>query len=151
MARVKSFTDAQLKEKFEKIQKAISNTQIRAFSQTLKRKGPVLEEPSSNRKKSTKAPILSVPEVSQSLVVSSHTSSGTRRKSLARKRLTKPKSTLPKLDLDTDAQTFIKVISIEDSDDKAPPVWSDLVGWEVIPAPLGDINAIYRIDQCWDS
>nr|GFC89962.1 hypothetical protein [Tanacetum cinerariifolium] len=105
---------------------AQQRTYMRQF--TLKRKGPVLKEPSSNKKKFTKAPIPSVPEVSQSLVVSSHTSSGTRRKSLARKRLTKPKSTLPKLDLDTDAQTFIKVISIEDFDDKAPPVWSDLVG-----------------------
>nr|GEY62046.1 aminoacyl-tRNA synthetase, class 1a, anticodon-binding [Tanacetum cinerariifolium] len=125
MARVKSFTDAQLKEEFKKIQKAISNTQIQAFSRTLKRTGPVLEEPSSKRKKSTEAPISSVPEVPQSPVVSSHTSSGTKRKSLTRKRLTKPKSTLQELDLDADAQTFIKVI----------------------PTPLGDINALYRIDQ----
>nr|GEU74153.1 hypothetical protein [Tanacetum cinerariifolium] len=76
MAHVKYFTDAQLKEEFEKIQKAISNTHIQAFSQTLKRRGPVLEEPSSRRKKSTEAPIPSVPEVPQSPVVSSHTSSG---------------------------------------------------------------------------
>nr|GEY18155.1 ribonuclease H-like domain, reverse transcriptase, RNA-dependent DNA polymerase [Tanacetum cinerariifolium] len=91
MARVKSFTDAQLKEKFKKIQKAISNTQIQDFSRTLKRTCPV-------------------------------------RKSLARKRLTKPKYILPNLDLDADAQTFIKVASTEDSDDEAPPVWSALIG-----------------------
>nr|GEY35608.1 aminoacyl-tRNA synthetase, class 1a, anticodon-binding [Tanacetum cinerariifolium] len=90
MARVKSFTDAQLKEEFKKIQKAISNTQIQAFSQTLKRTGPV-------------------------------------RKSLARKHLTKPKSTLQELDLATDAQTFIKVVSSEDSDDEAHPVWSAFI------------------------
>nr|GFC96060.1 hypothetical protein [Tanacetum cinerariifolium] len=94
MARVKPFTDAQLKEEFEKIQKAISNTQIQAFSRILKKTGPVLEEPSSKRQKSTEAHIPSVLEVSQSPVISSHTSSGTRRKSLARKRLSKPKSTL---------------------------------------------------------
>nr|GFC30871.1 hypothetical protein [Tanacetum cinerariifolium] len=94
MARVKPFTDAQLKKEFEKIQKAISNTQIQAFSRTLKKTGPVLEEPSSKRQKSTEAHIPSVLEVSQSPVVSSHTSSGTRRKSLARKRISKPKSTL---------------------------------------------------------
>nr|GEX67138.1 hypothetical protein [Tanacetum cinerariifolium] len=65
-------------------------------------------EPSSRMKKSTEAPIPFVPEVPQSPVVSSHTSSGPRRKSLARKHLTKPKSTLQELDLDADAQTFIK-------------------------------------------
>nr|GFB52021.1 aminoacyl-tRNA synthetase, class 1a, anticodon-binding [Tanacetum cinerariifolium] len=147
MAYVKSFTDAQLKEEFEKIQKAISNTQIQAFSWTLKRTGLVLEEPSSKRQKSTEAPIPSVPEVPQSPVFSSHTSSGTRRKSLAKKHLTKPKSTLQELDLDADAQIFIKVVSSEDSDDEAPPVLSAHVGWEVIPTPLGEINALYRIDQ----
>nr|GEY94818.1 aminoacyl-tRNA synthetase, class 1a, anticodon-binding [Tanacetum cinerariifolium] len=90
MARVKSFTDAQLKEEFEKIQKAISNIQIQAFSQTLKRTGLVLEEPSSKRQKSTKAPFPSVPEVTQSSVVSLHTSSGIRRNSLTKKHLTNP-------------------------------------------------------------
>nr|GFD07002.1 hypothetical protein [Tanacetum cinerariifolium] len=44
-------------------------------------------------------------------------------------------------------QTFIKVVSSEDSDDEAPPVWSALVGWEVIPTPLGDIHALYRMHQ----
>nr|GEW49624.1 synaptobrevin, longin-like domain protein [Tanacetum cinerariifolium] len=147
MARVKSFTDAQLKEEFENIQKAISNIQIQAFRQTLKRPGPVLEEHSSKRQKSTEAPIPSVPDVPQSPVFSSPPSFGTRRKSLGRKRLPKPKSTLQELDLDADAQTFIKIVSTEDSDDTAPLVWSALVGWEVTPTPLGEINALYRMDR----
>nr|GEX32603.1 aminoacyl-tRNA synthetase, class 1a, anticodon-binding [Tanacetum cinerariifolium] len=105
IARVKSFTDAQLKEEFEKIQKAISNIHIQAFSQTLKRTSPVLEEPSSKSQKSTEAPISSV------------------------------------------LDTFIKIVSTEDSDNAAPPVWSALVGWEVILTPLGDINALYRMDR----
>nr|GEV06566.1 synaptobrevin, longin-like domain protein [Tanacetum cinerariifolium] len=147
MARVKSFTDDQLKKEFEKIQKAISNIQIQAFSRTLKRTGSMLEEPSSKRQKSTEAPIPSVPEVPQSPVVSSPKSSGTRRKSLGRNRLTKPKSKLQELDLDADDQTFIKVVSDEDYEDEAPRLWSALVGWEVITTPLGDINALYRIDR----
>nr|GEX86571.1 synaptobrevin, longin-like domain protein [Tanacetum cinerariifolium] len=110
--------------KFEKIQKAISNIQIQAFSRTLKRTGPVLEEPSSKRQKYTEAPILSVPEVPHSPVVSSPTSSGTRRKSLNR-----------------------KLVSNKDSDDEAPLLWFTLVGWELIPTPLEDINAFYRIDR----
>nr|GEW66745.1 ribonuclease H-like domain-containing protein [Tanacetum cinerariifolium] len=122
MAQVKSFTDDQLQEDFEKIQKALSNIQIQAFSRTLKRAGPVLEEPSSKRQKSTEAPIPSVLEVPQSLVIYSPKSSGTRRKSLGRKRLTKPKSKLK----GADDQTFIK---------------------EVITTPLGDINSLYRIDR----
>nr|GEV96068.1 hypothetical protein [Tanacetum cinerariifolium] len=87
--------------------------------------GPVLEEPSSKSQKSTKAPIPSVSEVPPSPVVSSPKFSGTRRKSFGRNRLTKPKSKLKELDLDADAQTFIKVI----------------------PTSLGDINALYRIDR----
>nr|GFB59729.1 hypothetical protein [Tanacetum cinerariifolium] len=49
MAYVKSFTDAQLKEEFKKIQKAPSNIQIQAFNRTLKRTGLVLEKPSSKQ------------------------------------------------------------------------------------------------------
>nr|GFB56667.1 JmjC domain-containing protein [Tanacetum cinerariifolium] len=78
MAYVKSFTDDQLKQEFKKIRKVQSNSQIQAFSKTLKR---------------------------------------------------------TELDLDVDAQTFIKVVVNEDSDDEASPVWSALVGWEVIPTP----------------
>nr|GEY95730.1 JmjC domain-containing protein [Tanacetum cinerariifolium] len=84
--------------------------QIQAFSMTLKRSGPMLEEPSSKRQKSTEATILSMPELPHS------------------------------------PATFIKVVVNEDSDDEAFPVWFALVGWEVIPTPLGDINALYRID-----
>nr|GEY16573.1 aminoacyl-tRNA synthetase, class 1a, anticodon-binding [Tanacetum cinerariifolium]GEY23650.1 aminoacyl-tRNA synthetase, class 1a, anticodon-binding [Tanacetum cinerariifolium]GEY23833.1 aminoacyl-tRNA synthetase, class 1a, anticodon-binding [Tanacetum cinerariifolium] len=146
MARIKSFTDDQLKEEFEKIQKVISNIQIQSFSRTLKRTGPVLEEPSSKRQKSSEAHIPSVPEVPQSPVVSSPKYPGTRRKSLGRNRLTKPKSKLQELNLYADNQTFIKVVSDEDSEDEATRPWSALVGWEVLTTPLGDINALYRID-----
>nr|GEV57640.1 aminoacyl-tRNA synthetase, class 1a, anticodon-binding [Tanacetum cinerariifolium] len=81
------------------------------------------------------------------MVVSLPKSSGTRRKSLGRKCLTKSKSKLKELDLDTDDETFIKVVSNEDSEDEAPLLWSAFVGWEVITTPLGDINALYRIDR----
>ncbi|GJZ91927.1 hypothetical protein Tco_0663992 [Tanacetum coccineum] len=113
-AKVESFTDAQLKE------------------ESLKRTGPELEEPSSKQQKSTEAPIPSVPDVPQPPVVSSPKSSSTRRKSLGRNRLTKPKSILKELDLDVDDQTFIKVVSDEDSTDEAPIIWSALAGWEVL-------------------
>ncbi|GJY80662.1 hypothetical protein Tco_0493413 [Tanacetum coccineum] len=146
-AKVESFNDAQLKEEFEKIQKALANTQVQAFSRTLKRTGPELEEPSSKQQKSTEAPIPSVPDVPQPPVGSSPKSSGTRRKSLGRNRLTKPKSILKELDLDADDKTFIKVVSDEDSTDEAPILWSALAGWEVISTPLGEINALYRSDQ----
>nr|GEU37893.1 retrovirus-related Pol polyprotein from transposon TNT 1-94 [Tanacetum cinerariifolium] len=120
-----------------------SAIQIQAFSRTLKRSGSVLEEPSSKRQQSIEAPIPSVPEVPPSPAVSLPPSSRTRRKSLGRKHIHKPKSTLPKLDLDVNAQTFIKVVVNEDSDVE---VWSPVVGWEVLPTPLGEINALYHID-----
>nr|GEV54229.1 hypothetical protein [Tanacetum cinerariifolium] len=61
------------------VRRVQSNSQIQAFSRTLKSSGPMLEEPSSKRQKSTESPIPSMPE-------------------------------------------------------------------EVIPTPLGNINALYRID-----
>ncbi|GKE81454.1 hypothetical protein Tco_1551454, partial [Tanacetum coccineum] len=70
-----------------------------------------------------------------------------RRKSLGRNCLTKPKSILKELDLDADDKTFIKVVFDEDSTDEAPILWSALAGWEVISTPLGEINALYRSDQ----
>ncbi|GJT82496.1 hypothetical protein Tco_1056838 [Tanacetum coccineum] len=81
------------------------------------------------------------------LVDSSTKSSGTRRKSHGRNRLTKIKSILKELDLNADDKTFIKVVSDEDSTDEDPILWSALAGWEVISTPLGEINVLYRSDQ----
>nr|GEV68081.1 hypothetical protein [Tanacetum cinerariifolium] len=69
-------------------------------------------------------------------------------KFIARKTIIKPKSILPTLDLDATAQTFLKVIVDEDSDDEkyVDEVWSAVVGWELISTPLGEVNALYRID-----
>nr|GEW65707.1 putative reverse transcriptase domain-containing protein [Tanacetum cinerariifolium] len=41
-----------------------------------------------------------------------------------------------------------KVVVDEDSDDEdsVDKVWSAVVGWEILSIPLGDINALYRID-----
>nr|GFA70879.1 JmjC domain-containing protein [Tanacetum cinerariifolium] len=110
-----------------------------AYIRTLKRPGPVLEEPSTKRPKSPEAPTLSMPEVPISPAVTSPLSLRTRRKSLGRKHMHKPKSPLPKLDFDAPAQTFLKVVVDEDSDDEdfVDEVWSTVVGWEVLPTPLG--------------
>nr|GEX50424.1 hypothetical protein [Tanacetum cinerariifolium] len=62
MSYVKSFSDEQLIQEFEKIRKVQSQSQIKAFSRTLKRPGPVLEEPSTKRPKSPEAPTPSMPE-----------------------------------------------------------------------------------------
>nr|GEV00306.1 hypothetical protein [Tanacetum cinerariifolium] len=59
-----------------------------------------------------------MPEVLISPAVTSHPSSRTRRKSIGRKRMHKPKSTLPTLDLDATAQMFLKVVVDEDSHDE---------------------------------
>ncbi|GJT93902.1 hypothetical protein Tco_1082747 [Tanacetum coccineum] len=109
--------------------------------------GEALELDTSKKQKSTEALIPYVPDVPQPPVVSSPKSSGTRRKSRGRSRITKPKSILTKLDLDADDKTFIKVVSDEDSKDEAPILWSTFAGWEVISTPLGEINALYIMDQ----
>ncbi|GJR11474.1 putative ribonuclease H-like domain-containing protein, partial [Tanacetum coccineum] len=35
----------------------------------------------------------------------------------------------------------------QDSEDEAPILWSAFAGWEVISTPLGEINALYMMDQ----
>ncbi|GKA08853.1 hypothetical protein Tco_0688184 [Tanacetum coccineum] len=132
---------------FEKIRMAVADLKSQELRRTLKRAGEALAPDTSKKQKSTEAPIPSVPDVPQPPVVSSPKSSGTRRKSLGRSRITKPKSILTELDLDADDKTFIKVVSDEDSEDEAPILWSALAGWEVISTPLGEINALYRTDQ----
>ncbi|GJR46667.1 putative ribonuclease H-like domain-containing protein [Tanacetum coccineum] len=132
---------------FEKIRMAVADLKSQELRRTLKRAGEALEPDTSKKQKSTEAPIPSVPDVPQPPVVSSPKSSGTRRKSLGRSRITKPKSILTELDLDADDTTFIKVVSDEDSKDEAPILWSAFAGWEVISTPLGEINALYMMDQ----
>nr|GEV60576.1 ribonuclease H-like domain, reverse transcriptase, RNA-dependent DNA polymerase [Tanacetum cinerariifolium] len=105
-------------------------------------------EPLTKRPKSPEAPTPSMPEVPISPVVTSPPSSCTRQKSLGQKHMHKPKSTLLTLDLDVLAQTFLKVVVDEDlnNEDSVDEVWSTVVGWEILPNPLGAINALYRID-----
>ncbi|GJS40122.1 hypothetical protein Tco_0565165 [Tanacetum coccineum] len=103
---------------------AVADLKSHELRRTLKRAGEALEPDTSKKQKSTEAPIPSVPDVPQPLVVSSPKSSGTRRKSLGRSRITKPKSILLELDLDADDKTFIKFVYDEDSEDEAPILWS---------------------------
>nr|GEW40210.1 synaptobrevin, longin-like domain protein [Tanacetum cinerariifolium] len=139
--------EAQRKRQQE-IRKVQSQSQIQSFGRTLKRPGPVSEEPFTKKPKSPKAPTPSMSEVPISPAVTSPPAYRTRRKSLSQKHMHKPKSTLPSLDLDATAKTFLKVVVDEDSDDEdyVDEVWSAVVGWEVLSTPLGDINALYRID-----
>nr|GEU98024.1 synaptobrevin, longin-like domain protein [Tanacetum cinerariifolium] len=96
----------------------LTPAQQKAYIQTLKRPGSMLEEPPTKKPKSPEAPTQSMPEIPISPTVASPPSSRTRRKSLGQKHMHKPKSTLPTLDLDAPAQAFLKVIVDEDSDDE---------------------------------
>nr|GEY90865.1 putative ribonuclease H-like domain-containing protein [Tanacetum cinerariifolium] len=117
MAHMESERAEAQRKRQQEIRKVQSHSQIQAFSRTLKRPGPVLKEPSTKRPKSPNAPTPSMPAVPISPTVTSPPSSRTRRKSLGRKHMHKPKSTLLTLDLDAPAQTFLKVVVDEDSDD----------------------------------
>nr|GEZ58077.1 hypothetical protein [Tanacetum cinerariifolium] len=108
----------------------------------------MLEEPPTKKPKSPEEPTPSMPEVPISPAVISPPSSSTRQKTLGQKRLHKTRSTLPTFDLDAPAQTFLMVVVDEDTNDEeyVDEVWSAVVRWEIISTPLGDINALYRID-----
>ncbi|GKC66785.1 hypothetical protein Tco_1099383 [Tanacetum coccineum] len=147
MKYVKSLADEQLIAEFEKIRMVVADLKSHKLRRTLKRAGEALEPVTSKKQKSTVAPISFVPDVPQPPVVSSRKSSSTKRKSLGRSRVTKPKSILTELDLDADDTAFIKAVSDEDSKDEAPILWSAFAGWEVIFTPLGEINALYMMDK----
>nr|GEU69536.1 putative ribonuclease H-like domain-containing protein [Tanacetum cinerariifolium] len=147
---IKKKRQALAKQSFKERQnRPLTPAQQKAFMrQTFKRPGSVLEEPPTKKPKSPEEPIPSMPEIHIPPIVTSPPSSRTRRKSIARKPMIKPKSTLLTLDLDAPAQTFLKVIVDEDSDDEeyVDEVWSRVVGWELISTSLGEVNALYRIN-----
>ncbi|GKD06433.1 hypothetical protein Tco_1181407 [Tanacetum coccineum] len=124
MKYVKSLADEQLIAEFEKIRMVVADLKSNELRRTLKRAGEALEPDTSKKQKSTEAPIPSVPDVPQPKVVSSSKSSGSRRKG-----------------------SWAGVVSDEDSEDEAPILWSAFAGWEVISTPLGEINAMYMMDQ----
>nr|GEW90524.1 putative ribonuclease H-like domain-containing protein [Tanacetum cinerariifolium] len=129
-------------------QKAYMRPYVKNQSCAIYNTGSVLEEPPTKKRKSPEASTTSMSEIPISPTVTSPLSSCIRRKSLGPKHVHKPKSTLPTLDLDAPAQTFLKVIVDEDLDDKdsVDEVWSAVIRWEILSTPLGDINALYRID-----
>nr|GEX86815.1 xylulose kinase-1 [Tanacetum cinerariifolium] len=129
-------------------QKAYMRPYVKNQSCAIYNTGSVLEEPPTKKPKSPEASTPSMSEIPISPTVTSPPSSRTRRKSLGRKHVHKPKSTLLTLDLDAHAQTFLNVIVDEDSDDKdsVDEVWSAVIRWEILSTPLGDINALYLID-----
>nr|GEY61788.1 hypothetical protein [Tanacetum cinerariifolium] len=110
--------------------------------------GSVLEEPLTKRLTSPEAPTSSMSKIPITPAVGSPHSSRTQRKSIAQNHVHKPKLKIPTVDLDAPAQAFLKVIVDEDSDDvdSVNEAWSVVVGWEILSTPLGDINALYRID-----
>ncbi|GJR67119.1 hypothetical protein Tco_0013184 [Tanacetum coccineum] len=144
MKYVKSLTDEQLIAEFEKIRMAVADLKSQELRRTLKRAGEALEPDTSKKQKSTEAPIPSVPDVPQPPVGTLPKSSGTRRKSLGRNHLTKPKSILKELDLNADDKTSIKVVSDEDSTDEAPILWSALAGWEDLLKLYGMVVTYYE-------
>ncbi|GKB99177.1 retrovirus-related pol polyprotein from transposon TNT 1-94, partial [Tanacetum coccineum] len=65
MKHVRSFSDDQLKDEFDKIRHALANLQSQHLRRSLKRQGVDLEQPDSKKSKSTKPQKTSVPAASR--------------------------------------------------------------------------------------
>nr|GEX07438.1 JmjC domain-containing protein [Tanacetum cinerariifolium] len=129
MVYVKSFSNEQLLQEFEKIHKVHTQSQLQSFIRTFKRPGSVLEEPPTKRPKSPEAPTPSMPEIPIPPAVTSP-----------------PSSHAP-------AQAFLKVIVDEDSDDvdSVNEAWSAVVGWEILSTPLGGKgSSIWQNQHLWE-
>ncbi|GJV50375.1 hypothetical protein Tco_1440587 [Tanacetum coccineum] len=70
----------------------------------------------------------------------------TRRKSLATRKMS-----YSEVDLNAPDESFIQVVSDDDSDDTDddtnPLLWHAFAAWEVVPTGLGDVNALYFTDN----
>ncbi|GKC64262.1 hypothetical protein Tco_1096860, partial [Tanacetum coccineum] len=64
LKHVRSFSDAQLKDEFDKIRHALDNLQAQNLRRSLKRPGADVEQPGSKKSKSSAAPPTPVPAVS---------------------------------------------------------------------------------------
>ncbi|GJX13244.1 hypothetical protein Tco_0205002 [Tanacetum coccineum] len=165
MKHVKSFSDDQLKNEFDKVRTAAAELQSLNIRRSLKRPGADLEQASSKKSKPTEASKSSVPDESQQPSVevpsntaftTQHTASslkkvGTRKKRLGRKGVHTSRSTIPIEDGDPDAEhkMCLKYASDEDSasDDDTPVNFYHVVDWELLPTGLGSINVFYRKDK----
>ncbi|GKE39812.1 hypothetical protein Tco_1463217, partial [Tanacetum coccineum] len=65
MKHVRSFSDDQLKDEFDKIRHALANLQLQHLRRSLKRQGADLDQPDSKKSKSTKPQKTSVPAASR--------------------------------------------------------------------------------------
>ncbi|GKB95754.1 putative ribonuclease H-like domain-containing protein, partial [Tanacetum coccineum] len=67
MKHVRSFSDAQLKDEFDKIRHAVANLKSQHLRRSLKRQGADLEQPDSKKSKSTEPQKTSIPAASRPL------------------------------------------------------------------------------------
>ncbi|GJX00409.1 hypothetical protein Tco_0184322 [Tanacetum coccineum] len=171
---VKRFTDDQLKSEFDKIRNAAADLQAQNLKRSLKRLGADVEQPGSKKSKSSVAPQTSTPAVTPdtsvdppvaptpSFATSVSRSSGPRTRSqlspagiqtysTRRKSLATRKMSSSEVDLNAPDESFIQVLSDDDSDDTDddtnPLLWHAFAAWEVVPTGLGDVNALYFTDK----
>ncbi|GJT56058.1 hypothetical protein Tco_0991112 [Tanacetum coccineum] len=177
MKHVKSFSDDQLKEEFDKIRAAVGELQSQNIRRSLKRPGVDMAQDSSKKSKPTEVPP-AIPQMSSAAVPPTATpppsgfspppnvpsveptthsygtrrrSLGVRKKQLGWKGVHTSHSTIPVEDGDPEAEhkVCIKYASNEDSssDDDTSVNLYAVVDWELLPTGLGWINVIYRKDN----
>ncbi|GJU71836.1 putative ribonuclease H-like domain-containing protein [Tanacetum coccineum] len=136
---VKTFTDDQLKSEFDKIRNAAADLQAQNLKRSLKRLGADVEQPGSKKSKSSIAPQTSTPAVTPDTSVDPHVAPTppfatpvSRRKSLATRKMSSSE-----VDLNAPDESFIQVLSDDDSDDTDddtnPLLWHAFAAWEVVP------------------
>ncbi|GKE89732.1 hypothetical protein Tco_1567207, partial [Tanacetum coccineum] len=72
------------------------------------------------------------------------TSPNSSRQTKRRKRTARKRAPLPLLDMDD--QSFLKFDSGSESEGELV-AWAKLAAWEVMSTPLGEVNALYRVDR----
>ncbi|GJS12791.1 hypothetical protein Tco_0407263 [Tanacetum coccineum] len=188
MAKVTKFTNAQLKEEFEKIQRTLKRAKILDFKRSLPRSQPALEEPSSKKirrnedvpaggfspdlavqatqgeslshsatnvdatnvdydpKVTTKSEtyVSAVPTFIPTVVAAGAPLVASIPNTKRRKRTARKRAPLPLLDMDD--QSFLKFDSGSESEGELV-AWAKLAAWEVVSTPLGEVNALYRVDR----
>ncbi|GKC25701.1 hypothetical protein Tco_1027851 [Tanacetum coccineum] len=177
LKHVRSFSDDQLKVEFDKIRNAAADLQSQTLRRSLKRPGADLDQHTSKKSKSNEAQHTSVPPASNPSTagvpsnpspfvdtpphspevtpISPPKPSDAAPSAAASHMKFHLKMSTSEVDLNAPVQSFIHVLSEDDSDDESddylhaenPLYWHAFAVWEVVTTGLGDINALYFTDK----
>ncbi|GKB44213.1 hypothetical protein Tco_0889155, partial [Tanacetum coccineum] len=169
MAKVTKFTDAQLKEEFEKIQRTLERAKILDFKRSLPRSQPALEEPSSKKIRQNEDvpadgfspdPVIQATQgeslsYSATNVDATNVDGDPKVTTKSETSVSVVPTSVPTV-VAAGAPLVASIPNVElqegsiaaGSESEGELVaWAKLAAWEVMSTPLGEVKTLYRVDR----